>query len=907
MAAQPQKMRGLTPDKEIGSDRLHRDIRTPGERLSAFFGESPTASIVLSLLLLPIALISPTFFMLVAVPIIYWATGHAFRKEQALPLLLPKEANREDPSDPKPGRHGNHTSRGEFLFGNLRFSKKPYELWGAFAHLLTHEMILGSTGSGKTETLVSKVANYLSVGSGIMYSDAKAAPKLGWQIFTLARFFGREDDYRSLNYIKGNVSGKPDPAVRRGNNVNLFTYGSAESVTQIIVSLMPPSGGENKLFSERAIGLISAVIPGLVDLRDKADLKINPGVIRKALEFEEVQKLKRAKPVSPASREALRAYLSSLSGYTENPVDKQGKPTDQQPQEVTRQFGFAQAYFTRALASLSDTYGDIYMVGRGEINFLDLILRRRICVVMIPALEKAPDEMKNLSKIVLAAQKNAISTGIPPDIEGRKEDVLDSLPITASVPFGIINDEFAFMMTPGYGAVLAQARGLFVAITVSGQDYAGMKREDADEAEQIAENTKIKIIMASEGLGATKELIQEIAGEGMAAAASSYAKDDGSLTSSYRDNKSANLEKKARVDVRDTRAAVEGEGIIFWRDRIVPVTMFYHGLDEKSIISDYPVTRLLDVHLPERGYGKTLLQPDSPIIESLRKAVREGFSVDVDEGVIPDIPETSSMPALGLDKALPALRALTRKHPDLSSMDREGLLFQLLVQYRDEELTSALNDTDTGDRSPMDSAPRFAEKTHDQPHTKQNSAREAQSTLSTLAPPEESNGFGQVDASEVNQAMTSIDDEQAAMDVIGSTEPPEATPLAWAPGSAKSPRIEAREDQMASSSLVASSPWLIDPRQLADRANRTIHPTEAALAAASAERTARMEEALGVSPELARKVGQETAHAIIKGFEYPSRETPTPAAPQNQAEEDVVVKDQARTINRMKAWVDGNS
>src|SRR5690606_16700658 len=135
----------------------------------------------------------------------------------------------------------------------------------------------------------------------------------------------------------------------------------------------------------------------------KANLKITPGVIRKALEFEEVQKLKRAKPIAPESREALRAYLTSLPGYSEHPKDRNGRPTDKQPEEVTRQFGFAQAYFTRALASLSDTYGDIYMVGRGEINFLDLILRRRICVVMIPALEKAPDEMKNLAKIVLAA------------------------------------------------------------------------------------------------------------------------------------------------------------------------------------------------------------------------------------------------------------------------------------------------------------------------------------------------------------------------------------------------------------------------------------------------------------------------------------------------------------------------
>lgn len=379
---------------------------------------------------------------------------------------------------------------------------------------------------------------------------------------------------------------------------------------------------------------------------------------------------------------------------------------------------------------------------------------------------------------------------------------------------------------------------------------------------------------------------------------------------SRQDRKSANFERRARVDVRDTRAAVEGEGIIFWRDRIVPVSMFYHGLDEKAIISDYPVTRLLDVNLPERGYGKTLLQPDNPIAASLKKAVRDGLSIDVDPDSIPDIPETSSMPALDLDKALPDFRRLVQKNPNLSVMDRDGLLFQLLNQYRDAQLTASLDDHDAGGRSPMDNAPRFNNRAQSDTQARQQSLSASQDTLKTLAPPEEAEhqeGFGNVNADEIKQAMTAIDDEQAAMELLNEPAaikaplaPPETT------AAESSDRVQASEQGMAASSLVASAPWVIDPRQLADRANRTIHPSEASLAAASAAGAARLEEALGTSPEQARQVGQETAHAVIRGFEYPSRETPTPAAPQNPAEEEIVVKDQARTINRMKAWVSSN-
>lgn len=887
MNGAPPRMRGLGKDREISSDQIYRDIRTPMQKIGDALADTPGFSIFISLILLIPALFAPTFFMLVCVPIIYWMTGKALGKEQTLPMLLPKEAGIKDPKDPKPGRAAYHTSRGEYLVGNVRFTKRPYELWLSFSHLLTHTLLLGATGSGKTETLVSMVCNYISVGSGVMYTDAKAAPKLGWQIFTLARYFGREEDFRALNYIKGNTSLKPDPAVRRGNNVNLFTYGSAESITQIIVSLMPPGGAENKLFSERAVGLISAVMPALVDLRDKANLKITPGVIRKALEFEEVQKLKRAKPISPESREALRAYLSSLPGYSEHPKDRNGRPTDKQPEEVTRQFGFAQAYFTRALASLSDTYGDIYMVGRGEINFLDLILRRRVCVVLVPALEKAPDEMKNLSKIVLAAQKNAISTGIPPDIEGRKEDVLDNLPTTAPTPFGIINDEFAFMMTSGYGAVLAQARGLFTAVTIAGQDYAGMKREDADEAEQIAENTKLKIVMASEGLGATKELIQEIAGEGMASVAQSYAMDEGSMTGLYRDSRSASFERRSRVDTQDTRAAVEGEGIIFWRDNIVPVSMFYHGLDEDTIISDFLIHRLLDVGLPTRGYGAALLEGDSPMVKTLRSAVSEGHTIDVDHTLIPDQITTP------LRQTLPLFRKAIQNARNLTPLDHDGLMMAAMLSQIDQRILDTISEDE-------DELHEDATGESNSPHwTADNLAR----TVETLTVPDLNalSDSGTPDMHDIagdDLEATLAKMKQEAEELKYPEMPPDDHP-SMASHTAKSEAgSQPPTRDYSESSLVKSAPFLVDPVLLASRAEREITEREAAIANEAANNVMAMEEALGTSKDDARNVGIATAYAITRAVDYPGQET-RPAAPSNEAEERMVLKE---TSSVMEAW-----
>jgi hypothetical protein len=62
-------------------------------------------------------------------------------------------SNIKDLKDPKPGRHGYHNARGEFMLKNVRFGKRPEELWLGFAHLLTHSMILAATSSGMTGQL----------------------------------------------------------------------------------------------------------------------------------------------------------------------------------------------------------------------------------------------------------------------------------------------------------------------------------------------------------------------------------------------------------------------------------------------------------------------------------------------------------------------------------------------------------------------------------------------------------------------------------------------------------------------------------------------------------------------------------------------------------------------------------
>ena len=124
-------------------------------------------------------------------------------------------------------------------------------------------------------------------------------------------------------------------------------------------------------------------------------------------------------------------------------------------------------------------------------------MQRRILVVLLPSLEKAPAELASLGKISLSAIRNACAVGLGANIEGDAADVLEALPTDAIGigPYLCIVDEYAAIVTPGFEVVLTQGRGLGIAAIVASQDYAGIMEADKKGAQQMVANTSIKIFM----------------------------------------------------------------------------------------------------------------------------------------------------------------------------------------------------------------------------------------------------------------------------------------------------------------------------------------------------------------------------------------------------------------------------
>ena len=561
-----RKVRGLEDREAQERKALLRDVRSPVHQLLDALknGTVQTCCVFgagVCLLAFPTA--ATPFFGL---GVFFFLLRCLCVRNERLPFRMPLGLSGTDKGDPLPGRRGFAKPEGIFFLGNRLQDGK--ELWLKAKDVLTHTLLFGTTGSGKTETLVSLSYNALATGSGLFYIDPKSSPKLSMQMWQLARFLGRDDDFRVLNY---GTSGKPKGKSPRrlSNTNNPFTFGSAESLTQLLVSLMSASDGNNSIFADKAQALITGVMYALVDLRDKGFLKLSTSVIRDVLALEKCVELALHPELDAESRASIKAALAT-SGWIA------GRELKDQPQSFAEQYGYAQSYFGKALSSLTDTYSHIYGAEDGEVDFADAIMQRRILLVLLPSLEKSPEELASLGKISLSAIRNACAVGLGAQIEGDVADVLEALPTNAIGigPYLCIVDEYAAIVTPGFEVVLTQGRGLGIAAIVASQDYAGILEADKKGAQQMVANTSIKIFMKMQDAEKTWELIRGQAGQGTVVRSSGFSVNDKS-GSTYADTMNTTIEKEDRVELRDLQEQIEGEAHFIFSGQVVRGDMFY--------------------------------------------------------------------------------------------------------------------------------------------------------------------------------------------------------------------------------------------------------------------------------------------------------------------------------------------
>lgn len=602
-------MRGIDSRNEVDPSKLLRDTRSLGQRISDFFKDTLNATVlvfVFSLMgyFLPV-LVFPLLILGCAA---FW---FAVRHKQMLPFRLPKIAHTKDYNDIKPGQNVPYMSRGISYFGNEMKSKE--ELWFANEDMRTHVLIFGSTGSGKTEALVSIAFNALIQGSGFIYVDGKGDNSLYAKIFSMVRSMGREDDLLLINFMTGarDIIG---PQERRlSNTLNPFCQGSSSMLTQLVVSLMGGSGqsSDGDMWKGRAIAFVEALMRLLVYMRDQGAILLDANTIRNYFALERLEAIIVDKVFPRDDQESLniesipklvtdplRNYLSTLPGYNK---EKKGKQVSQ----VLEQHGFITMQLVRSFSSLADAYGHIIRTNLAEVDFKDVVLNRRILVVLLPALEKSPDELSNLGKVIVSSLKAMMAAGLGEEVEGDYRDVIERKITNAPTPYMCILDEYGYYAVQGFAVVPAQARSLGFSVVFAGQDLPAFQKASKEEAASIGANTNIKICMKLEDPHETFDFFTKTAGEAYVTKVDSFQTKESSVANTYMDTKSSSYEKRARIDLLDLKEQTEGEAHIFFRSQIVRARMFYAN---PKPVKKLKLNQFLKVEPPPDDYLNKLQQ-----------------------------------------------------------------------------------------------------------------------------------------------------------------------------------------------------------------------------------------------------------------------------------------------------------
>lgn len=593
-------LQGIEKHHEIKRTRILRDTRPLSEQILEMMASLPAVVITYVCLVFCLFFFVPSFEIVLILGVGYFFIPLSRRPD--IPFRKRKSLHEIDHNDRHPGTRKPQMSRGIAFIGNRKSDNA--EIWAANEDLRTHVFVIGSTGAGKTEGLISLAYNALTWGSGFSYTDGKGDVSLYAKIFSMVRSMGREDDLLVINYMTGNADTKKKRSDKLSNTYNPFAVGNAESLIQLIVSLMDAGDAKGDMWKGRAISFISSVIPAQVDLRDQGLLMLHIGAIRECLPFPKYFELMNNPNISQKSRDMMQAFLYDVPGYKRDKGDNQTGT-------FLEQYGYQQMQFTRILSSLADTYGHIYYTPQGEVNLKDVVVNRRVLLVLLPALEKSRPELGNLGKIIVAGMKGMMGGQLGSKVEGSKLELLDARATNAPTPFIGIFDEFGYFIPEDSALMWAQARSLGFALVAAGQDLQAFYRTSKEETLAIVSNSNIKIYGKLEDPTDTYDLIEKLAGEAYVSVVDGYEQDINGL-GGFRGNQSARIERVKRIELQDLKDQIEGEIHLMVKSEIIRARMFYADFSGKRLSKEYRLNHFLKV-----------LPPNMDDLEQLKVNARE--------------------------------------------------------------------------------------------------------------------------------------------------------------------------------------------------------------------------------------------------------------------------------------------
>ncbi|MBC8950091.1 F-type conjugative transfer protein TrbC [Xenorhabdus sp. TS4] len=492
---------------------------------------------------------------------------------------------------------------GIMCLGYARGKSLARELWLTLDDSLRHMLLLATTGSGKTEALLSVFLNAICWGRGICYSDGKAQNTLAFAVWSLARRFGREDDNYVLNFMTGGTdkfeallkNAKTRP---QSNTINLFGTANTTFIIQLMESLLPTPGSSDAGWQDKAKSMLTAVVYAVYYKCKRENRRISQSVIQEYLPLVKLARLYQEAKKDNWHKDAygpLESYFNTLAGFR---IELINRPSEWE-QGVFDQHGYLIQQFNRMLTMFNDIYGHVFSRDAGDIDIEDVLHNDRILTTMIPALELSKGEAANIGKLYISAIRMTMARDLGCELEGMINDVLIVKKYAGKFPYPIAMDELGAYFGPGMDNLASQMRSLGYMLIVSAQDIQRFIAEHKGEYMTVNANLLTKWFMALQDEKDTFDLAKITGGKAYYSELGTVEQSPGIFTPNYEDANSNYIREKDRLSLSDLKDLNPGEGMISFKSALVPSNAIYIPDDEK-MTSSLPmrINRFIDVQSP---------------------------------------------------------------------------------------------------------------------------------------------------------------------------------------------------------------------------------------------------------------------------------------------------------------------
>lgn len=554
--------------------------------------------------------------LLLSLPVLsFWSLVVAPGGRWQMPMRMPADMDREDPSTDREvpakvlgflpiTRIRIHTDRaaGILYAGYLRGKNAGRELWLSMDDLTRHVLMFGTTGAGKTETLLGWVFNALCWGKGLVFSDHKAQNDVALAVASLARRFGREDDLRMMNFITGgrsraqelleDVKGRPQT-----NSTNAFGIMQETYTINLMDSMLPKTGNGDGGWQEKARSMNQALIFALVYKCRREGTVMSQRTIQAHLPLRKIAGLY-IQAVDEQWHEdicrVLENYLSTLAGFD---MDKVATPSEWDP-EANRQHGYLMQQFTRMLSLFNDTYGHVFARDAGDIDLRDVVHNDRILTVLVPALEISANEGSTLGRLYQSQLAMILSQDLGEKLEGRPRDIMIVRKFKDRFPFLWIIDEVGAGYSEKLGELATQIRSLGYCLLLAGQEVQRLKTAAGDAVWTLVANMGTRITGKIMDPKDTLEILQLMAGTEYRAEMNAMVRQDGLAGGSWTDDNRVQLREQKKVDVEEVQALQEGENITLFKGKVIRGSSLYIKEADKFASEAVRINRFVEVAPP---------------------------------------------------------------------------------------------------------------------------------------------------------------------------------------------------------------------------------------------------------------------------------------------------------------------